>query len=103
MRRYEWTDRRGASQDRQKPRRPIPLRLTHLDAGVVLEVVPDWTLALQLARGQLLGGRPLWAHAGMAVPGTWKAEQAAGLVGTGVVPWGWEVRGGAEGHPFIII
>ena len=62
-------------------------RLTSLDTSVVLELVSGGTLALQLSVGHGYSRGAVWANAGVPVSRLRQTQQAAWLVGTGVMAW----------------
>lgn len=68
----------------------VCLRLTGLDAAVVLELVASGTLALQLPVGHGYNRGTVWADTGVSVAGLRQTQQAARLVGTGIMAW-WTV------------
>lgn len=65
----------------------VCFHLTGLDAGVVLELVSGGTLALQLSIGHGYSRGAVWANTGVPVSRLRQTQQAARLVGTGVMPW----------------
>ena len=61
--------------------------LTSFDAGVVLELIAGWTLALQLSVGRGYSRGTVWADTGVSVAGLRQTQQAARLISTGIMAW----------------